>query len=109
MHQKAIAHTAELIKAAALCSGTTIPDTTRQIGVEKVARLLHNSPMNQLLDFSRVVREVVHDCDLHRGVDGSDIKPDVAYGNYIASIVTARTNDHHKYANTLYNILAGKA
>lgn len=109
MHQKAIAHTAELIKAAALCSETTIPDTTRQIGEEKVARLLHNSPMNQLLDFSRVVREIVHDCDLHRCANGLNIEPDVAYGNYIASIVTARTNDHHKYANTLYDILAGKA
>lgn len=106
-HEKAISHTTMLIKAVAICSETTIPETTMVIGKDKIARLLHNSPMNQLLDFSRVVREVIHDCDIRECTTNNIAEPDVAYGAYAASIVMARTANHQEFVDVLYSLLIG--
>ena len=61
MHILEVEYTAELIKSVAILTGKTTGEVVIQIGAEGVARLMHNAPMNQLLQYGRIVGEIIHD------------------------------------------------
>lgn len=107
MYIEDVEYTAELIKSVAVLAGKTIGDTTRQVGVEGVERLIHNAPMNKLLQYERIVKEILHDYGFYLSAEANreQILPDRGYGHYIAALVAASTQDHHEYANVLYGLL----
>lgn len=108
MHILEVEYTAELIKSVAILTGKTTGEVVMQIGAEGVARLMHNAPMNQLLQYGRIVGEIIHDYDFHasREYEKSSLEPDRGYGYYVSALVAARTHDHHAFPQILYNLLA---
>ena len=107
MHILEVEYTAALVKSVAILTGKTTREVTAQIGAKGVARLMHNAPMNQLLQYGRIVGEIIHDYDFHaaKEYDKSALEPDRGYGYYISALVAVRTQDHHAFPEILYNIL----
>lgn len=106
MHILEVEYTAELIKSVAVLTGKTTGEVAAQIGAEGVARLIHNAPMNQLLQYGRIVGEIIHDYDFHaaKEYDKSSLEPDRGYGYYISALVAVRTQDHHAFPQVLYSL-----